>query len=340
MRPGWLAQSLTVHAAIARASLAETLLKLNTGLANIISSYLLVHERGPVTQLDYVSLLRLSEDSRKNAVAALGSLQQRLSSSRTLVAARNLEQEQSSRTKGKSVRGTKQKKSSSSQGAWVKKKPKRKTSSIASTAASTAGSTSTSAASSKSSTSKAPAASATAIVTQYLPPPRSTRHQFPSIQTKLAVKQSPTPPPSYDSHYYHQVFQQQAITAVAPVSGKGLVPGPRLNAQIRQITPSVYSFASDSTRLGEIPEYKIIRYDPTKYSALAEEYPVEKKAPTASVAPIPASLAGSSSGSEVAASSYGTNSAAGRKSKKFWGWNLFRKGTSQRGSDSGSVVVY
>ncbi|KAI9779760.1 MAG: hypothetical protein M1816_003429 [Peltula sp. TS41687] len=65
--------------AIARASLAETLLKLNTGLVNIISSFLLAGHETRDAQLDYQSLIQLSEESRSNAVAALEGLYRRLS---------------------------------------------------------------------------------------------------------------------------------------------------------------------------------------------------------------------------------------------------------------------
>lgn len=65
--------------AIAQASLCETLLKLNTGLVNIISSFLRCGKKE--VNLDYKSLISLSDTSRVEAVDALNRLSQRLSQS-------------------------------------------------------------------------------------------------------------------------------------------------------------------------------------------------------------------------------------------------------------------
>ncbi|KAI9750098.1 MAG: hypothetical protein M1815_002016 [Lichina confinis] len=63
-----------------------TLLRLNTGLVNIISSFLMSADDKAVLegQLDYGSLIRLSEQTRKDAVAALGGLCTRLSTESSL----------------------------------------------------------------------------------------------------------------------------------------------------------------------------------------------------------------------------------------------------------------
>ncbi|KAL5116834.1 hypothetical protein ACEQ8H_005315 [Pleosporales sp. CAS-2024a] len=69
--------------AIAHASLAETLVKLNTGLVAIIASFLNHDQKGGKGQLciDYKSLTNLSDASRKEALQSMTQLHQRLSQS-------------------------------------------------------------------------------------------------------------------------------------------------------------------------------------------------------------------------------------------------------------------
>jgi hypothetical protein len=69
--------------AIAHASLAETLIKLNTGLVAIIASFLNHDQKGGKTHLnlDYKSLTNLSDASRREALQSMTQLYQRLSQS-------------------------------------------------------------------------------------------------------------------------------------------------------------------------------------------------------------------------------------------------------------------
>ncbi|KAF2026815.1 hypothetical protein EK21DRAFT_73286 [Setomelanomma holmii] len=69
--------------AIAHASLAETLIKLNTGLVAIIASFLNHDQKGGKSPLkiDYKSLTNLSDASRKEALKSMTQLYQRLSES-------------------------------------------------------------------------------------------------------------------------------------------------------------------------------------------------------------------------------------------------------------------
>ncbi|KAF2827656.1 hypothetical protein CC86DRAFT_214515 [Ophiobolus disseminans] len=69
--------------AIAHASLAETLIKLNTGLVAIIASFLNHDQKGGKTplNLDYKSLTSLSDASRREALHSMTQLYQRLSQS-------------------------------------------------------------------------------------------------------------------------------------------------------------------------------------------------------------------------------------------------------------------
>lgn len=71
-----------MYTAIAHASLAETLIKLNTGLVGIIATFLNHdHSRGKGhLDLDYKSLTSLSDASRKEALQSMTQLYQRLSS--------------------------------------------------------------------------------------------------------------------------------------------------------------------------------------------------------------------------------------------------------------------
>ncbi|KAF2707394.1 hypothetical protein K504DRAFT_384104 [Pleomassaria siparia CBS 279.74] len=66
--------------AIAHASLAETLIKLNTGLVSIIATFL-NHDTKQHLKLDYKSLTDLSDASRFEAIGSLNQLFQRLSQS-------------------------------------------------------------------------------------------------------------------------------------------------------------------------------------------------------------------------------------------------------------------
>jgi hypothetical protein len=69
--------------AIAHASLAETLIKLNTGLVAIIASFLNHDQKGGKSHLnlDYKSLTNLSDASRREALQSMTQLYQRLSQS-------------------------------------------------------------------------------------------------------------------------------------------------------------------------------------------------------------------------------------------------------------------
>ncbi|PSN62594.1 hypothetical protein BS50DRAFT_649708 [Corynespora cassiicola Philippines] len=71
--------------AIAHASLAETLIKLNTGLVGIIAAFLNNDSKNHHLNLDYKSLTNLSEASRNDAIQSLSSLYQRLSQSQLQV---------------------------------------------------------------------------------------------------------------------------------------------------------------------------------------------------------------------------------------------------------------
>jgi hypothetical protein len=74
---------LTIWAAVAHASLAETLVKLNTGLVAIIASFL-NHDQKDAKghlKLNYKSLTNLSDASRREALQSMTQLYQRLSQS-------------------------------------------------------------------------------------------------------------------------------------------------------------------------------------------------------------------------------------------------------------------
>jgi hypothetical protein len=74
---------LTSQTAIAHASLAETLMRLNTGLVAIITSFLNHDQKGGKTPLtiDYKSLTNLSDASRREALQSMTQLYQRISQS-------------------------------------------------------------------------------------------------------------------------------------------------------------------------------------------------------------------------------------------------------------------
>ncbi|KAI9724809.1 MAG: hypothetical protein M1812_000085 [Candelaria pacifica] len=240
---------------IAQASLADTLLKLNTGLVRIISAFLSSDPKN--VQLDLRSLTELSDNSRKEALDALGQLYSRLSTSATAVQQqvtrdvkpRSPDHGSQSNTSLPFKNKYKAKESGSMpitggvlpslvnsvistsmpippqriRGAWVRQRRSSASSSMTTISADARSSAAPSriVAIAPTSTRKTPIS----------PPINSTPSDRPA-PTLFTPKKAPPVP-------------------VKPAALKSPSPMCLLKA-----SPSVYSFASDSTKLGEIPQHK------------------------------------------------------------------------------------
>lgn len=222
--------------ATAHTSLTQTLLKLNAGLVNIITAFLSCGRHD--ASLDYRSLTSLSNSSRIEAIDALGSLYNRLSRHDLGHTHHHEKRKERSESKRPSQRSNQESLKAETAGlppgvakvtvntsqthlAYVRPSNKRKGSATSTGTGSSKGSRSTS---------RSPSASPSTPLT---PPPG---YQTPPAGSPFAA-QHPSPQRSPHHHYSH-----------SPVQG---IPRRQDKA-----TPSYYSFASDSTKLGEIPMRK------------------------------------------------------------------------------------
>ncbi|KAJ9647361.1 hypothetical protein H2199_002350 [Coniosporium tulheliwenetii] len=316
--------------AIAQASLAETLLKLNTGLVGIITSFLSGDKND--VRLDYKSLTTLSDDSRVDAVNTLSHLYHRLSQSDLMLyqpkpgcarcgSLKHGDCSPSQTGSTKPSAGQRSKKQTSSKPPQARPPPKnmvkteyvivRRPRNKRATSSSTASSnvSAGSAPSSKSAASTAP----TTPCTSPLPSPDiATSYPFPALPLSPRQDTRPSnPPPAYSRN---PISQQRTETwaaahAISELPAHSTTPSPlppemslapiahpqahpivppkppelrstptqptgiplaarRLNKQ----TLSTYTFASDSTKLGEIPMRKWIEpYDFVAMEKLNEE---------------------------------------------------------------------
>ncbi|KAI9821542.1 MAG: hypothetical protein M1826_000619 [Phylliscum demangeonii] len=266
---------------VARASLAETLLKLNTGLVTLISAFLAATRESPEAGLDYRSLIRLSDDSRMEAIAALDGLFQRMAidpiallslgspkKSKSAKAVRGKEKKSPAGSKGvvalapSLVTATSKPKGTAKIKGTTKSKLKAsvKGRTLAADAPSLAPKHRRRHAASSSMSSTRPS------VTEPVPPPAASERRDAKPAARL-----PRPGPL-------QAALALATPTLPPVHPPGTArpaAGPRLPtipgsmappASLSPASPavpvraSIYSFASDSTKLGEIPEYKWFGY--------------------------------------------------------------------------------
>ncbi|KAL5380792.1 hypothetical protein DPSP01_007593 [Paraphaeosphaeria sporulosa] len=265
--------------AIAHASLVETLIKFNTGLVRIIATFLHQDSKSSDLQLDYKSLTSLSDISRREAVDSLNSLYQRLSQSQLQLHRRSESRGDPEKKKRSSSRQRSQGptvtrvsvktigttgSSKQTQLAMVRPRNARKGSM-----------------SSSSGSSKAPS---TNVSSPYTTPPRSPplpeyspNDPFPPPKAPATKGNSTAPKKpalSIDTGRPTTWPQPKATKAAAFTNSlptppeyfamKSLpphLPLPFSNATYNiprrradKPTPSTYTFASDSTKLGEIPQ--------------------------------------------------------------------------------------
>ncbi|KAI9798369.1 MAG: hypothetical protein M1835_000032 [Candelina submexicana] len=250
-----LAANGNIPKAIAQTALADTLLKLNIGLVNIISAFLAGNPNN--VQLDLRSLTELSDTSRKEALDALGHLYSRLTKSSTTVQQQvtrhakpcSQDREPQSDTSRPSKNKNKAKEngtmpitggvlpslvnsvayasvpvpSQRPRGAWVRSRRSSASSSVTYISAEPKWNPAPSRAVAIASTStqKIPILPATeSVPPDQTPPTQFTPKKAPPVPSKPLALQSPTP------------------------------------MCLIKASTSVYSFASDSTKLGEIPQHK------------------------------------------------------------------------------------
>ncbi|KAH7401509.1 hypothetical protein BKA66DRAFT_508027 [Pyrenochaeta sp. MPI-SDFR-AT-0127] len=292
---------------IAHASLAETLIKLNTGLVSIIASFLNHdHKSGKGhLDLDYKSLTNLSDASRREALHSMTQLYQRLSysqlqlynigsscprcgsakhvecSSRSASPEKEKKKHTSSRQRISGPVVTKMPIKSSSQPQLVVMRPKntRKSSNSSNSSGSTK-STSTSAYTS-------PLASP---LPKYVPIdplelqtsgvvkgtlgawPDSGRRRVDSFDDPRPTTwphTSVNAAPDHLHHHHHHHTPTPKLPSFTPTPRKNSPNSPQRNKpssppptspspvkrRLDKATPSSYTFASDSTKLGEIPQH-------------------------------------------------------------------------------------
>ena len=302
--------------AIAHASLAETLLKLNTGLVGIIASFL--NQDRKDLHLDYKSLTNLSDASRVEAIDTLNQLYQRLSQSNvalyqpslgcphcgSLKHARcgavstkststdrhsNGKKSRKPQTGGKAASSRPHSNTptiarvpgkSSSQTQLVVMRPRNRRTTSSSSTSSSGGST------------RSPSIASTVVTAPYSSPlvsPNYTainpfQYQAPfapkagNFKPLAAPKRKPPTIPSQRPQTWphgkpdssnapampkssmtstpHRTPQPSEKQPLVP-STSGLALGPTsVPRRLDKATPSAYSFASDSTKLGEIPMRK------------------------------------------------------------------------------------
>ncbi|KAF2278517.1 uncharacterized protein EI97DRAFT_465798 [Westerdykella ornata] len=265
---------------IAHASLAETLIKLNTGLVNIIATFLNHDRKSDHLNLDYKSLTRLSNASRAEAIDSLNQLYQRLSQSQLQLShqgrrcshcgtvtiskhqdccrrsghdrlgARSDKKSRTSsptRSNGPTVARVPIKSSSQTQLVIIRPRNPRKNSAGSTTSHASASSAVKPSALPHSNRKDPSRPPNTAI-----PTPRAVGRR----RSSSADGSRPTtrPQPKHDTTLRLQVPAANPPPKPAPSIQKEAMPSSTMKRRAEKVTPSTFTFASDSTILGEIPE--------------------------------------------------------------------------------------
>ena len=289
--------------AIAQTSLAEILLKLNTGLVSIIGSFL-DRDKANV-QLDYRSLTDLSEQSRMETISALRQWYQRMMQMRMLPAPKPSVPERKAIADARDEGETRKKRSSSkhtkvrgptiarivvqdssrpAQLAVVKPGQRRKKRSLPSSASSSDASKSHSEASTAPTTprmSPPPEYSSEAGAQKPARPATHRSKTAPEVpkprrkQSAANMASPPLPPKPEELRSSRSTprlrpAQERLHEPIPPVPATA--PLPSVEPRRRKPTPTYYSIASDSTKLGEIPMHKwAVPYDWDAMSVLNKE---------------------------------------------------------------------
>lgn len=280
------------------------MLKLNTGLVRIIAAFLRQDAKSANVQLDYKSLTNLSDLSRREALESLNQLYQRLSQTQ-------LQLERVPRSKPETEKKRRSGSRQRSQGHTVTRVPMK--SSTQTQLAMVRPRTARKGSLSSSGSSKSPS---TAVSSPCTTPPRSPPpppppvyspkdpYPTPKVHTGKGTKGSTrkrtgslegsarpaTCPPSKRDKAVPiiklSIDQSRTDLPVSPTTS----PPPPTSVARRRIdkaTPSTYTFASDSTKLGEIPQRNwMVPWDFAEAERANAEVAV-KGYPLAAVAPEP-----------------------------------------------------
>lgn len=287
---------IKIYTAIAHASLAETLLKLNTGLVGIIASFLNHDSKSNHLNLDYKSLTNLSDASRAEAIQSLNQLCQRLSQSQLQIyrigacprcgsskhqnCSGGVASEKSGPAKEHQAKKTHSSSRTRSRGPTIARIPIKSSSNTQLAVVRPRNTRKSSTSSSSSSRSNSTAANS-----PYASPLGSPLPQYspmdPFPPQKPAKKASPPPGrrrgnsidgPRPTTWPYAQASNTvppippklPPIPPKIPIARKSPPPrekhtpspgtGPVVKRRMDKATPSTFTFASDSTKLGEIPQ--------------------------------------------------------------------------------------
>ncbi|KAF2444097.1 hypothetical protein P171DRAFT_473281 [Karstenula rhodostoma CBS 690.94] len=268
--------------AIAHASLVETLIKFNTGLVSIIATFLKQDSKSSGLQLDYKSLTSLSDISRREAVDSLAQLHQRLSQSQLQLHRRpesrsDPEKKKRSssrqRSQGPTVTRVSVKSAGSSkqtQLAMVRPRNARKGSMSSSSGSSKALSTSVTSPSPYTTPPRSPPLPEYSANDPF-PPPKTPATKSSSAASKKLVlsfdtawptttpqpKATKAPPLTISLPTPPEYFAMKNLPPHLPLPSSLPFSKAHHNIPRRRAdkpTPSNYTFASDSTKLGEIPQ--------------------------------------------------------------------------------------
>ncbi|KAF2260978.1 hypothetical protein CC78DRAFT_619790 [Lojkania enalia] len=281
--------------AIAHASLAETLIKLNTGLVGIITAFLNRDSRNSHLNLDYQSLTNLSDASRAEAIDSLNQLYRRLSQSQIQVyriegcprcgSMKHQDCIGSVIRDSKALRGGRSpdmRKNNTSRprptGPTVARVPMKSSPSQTQLAVVRPLNTRKGSSGSSISTKSRPAAATPPYASpmgsplpQYTPidplsasPPPKSKNVHPKGRRRAGSIDGPRPNTwphirPDNTVLPHLPPPKLPSPQKSPPPGDRYTPSPGVGPSRRRadkITPSTYTFASDSTKLGEIPQHK------------------------------------------------------------------------------------
>jgi hypothetical protein len=281
------------NTAIAHRSLAETLIKLNTGLVCIITTFLNHDTNATHVHLDYKSLTSLSNASREEAVNSLYQLAQRLSRSRVQVyritacpkcgsskhqkcsgstssqSSKHRSQLDKTKYTGASIRSNSPtvvrvpiKSSSQTQLVYVRPRNTRKHSTSSSSSSSRTQSTA------RTSPSTSPIGSPLPQYAQIdpfppVPPKPATLKAAPTKQSRRSLNDDPQPVPWPSTRLDAPTNSLPLPPPKTPSPQRSSSPKEKrsplpatevFRRRADKLTPSTFTFASGSTKLGEIPE--------------------------------------------------------------------------------------
>ncbi|PVI06905.1 hypothetical protein DM02DRAFT_667051 [Periconia macrospinosa] len=271
--------------AIAHASLAETLIKLNTGLVRIIATFLNCNPKSSSFHLNYKSLISLSDASRREAVESLNQLHNRLSQSqlslRRMAPSKSSEQTEKKRhaasrprVNGPIVARASVKNSNQKQLVMVRPKNPRKNSTTSSSSSSSVKSPQLTAVGSSLSSPPPMDSPLGSPLPQYSPKdpfPLAVKAPAPKMSSggkkKTASSNTKGPTMVVSPSKLDEVMPlpstppkklstnpSQPEKHTAPFPSQPITAAAVARRRLDKLTPSSYTFASDSTKLGEIPQ--------------------------------------------------------------------------------------